>query len=428
MPSEQEQAQQLREQGNALYKSGKLRQAIDIYQKTLQLTPEDYRPLSNLSAVHSELGEYASCSTYGIKALGIVIGSDETTALPKIVVRVVKAHLYLKEYDIARQIINTFKNFPIEREFYTAAIEHGEAVNSAFSDERQLRKKIQSDVPSYRPAISTNRECYNLGHDNLQPLLEESVIMDEYDVSVFLGGVGDARNLNGTWFLFNIFEEASKRVTGISSKKYHFTINDIKPVVLARNLVLFSMLDDLAVNTHLSEIERLERLSIVYYVFATQIMPRFAFDHLYKVIDSIIETLETKAPVIPWVRVYDTDKPLILDALRAWKSTDLLNLTSTGKLISQTVSTMMTDDMGRFDLQGSEPNTIPKGCETEFHCYNKTLLLRAPPPVLKKHDPELLKLLDSDASIPALRDHLDKNWHVNTTFLDDDWHLKESWH
>lgn len=65
-----EDATSLRERGNALYKSGRVQQAIDLYQQAVAAaSPDDPLPFSNLSAAQYEIGRYQEAISSAQKAL-----------------------------------------------------------------------------------------------------------------------------------------------------------------------------------------------------------------------------------------------------------------------------------------------------------------------------------------------------------------------
>jgi tetratricopeptide (TPR) repeat protein len=54
-------SEEIRKEGNDLYKVGKIDQAIGCYTQAASLAPSASEPWSNLSAAHFELGDYQAC-------------------------------------------------------------------------------------------------------------------------------------------------------------------------------------------------------------------------------------------------------------------------------------------------------------------------------------------------------------------------------
>lgn len=84
------------------------------------------------------------------------------------------------------------------------------------------------------------------------------------------------------------------------SRKYHFVINDINKCVLARDLVIFTLLNELKdLDPRLDDwgVVRgselgLEILATLCYVYIATMMPKFVFDHLRRVIDRVLRIIK----------------------------------------------------------------------------------------------------------------------------------------
>ncbi|KAL1970428.1 hypothetical protein VTN77DRAFT_4072 [Rasamsonia byssochlamydoides] len=442
-------AQSLREKGNALYKRGKVNEAIKTYRQAAQLArQDDYLPWSNLSAAYFEAGKYVDCVENGLQALKICNGHDNdhaataradaaSAAFQKLATRLIKAYLHTHQYQSAKfwldQLQLQSQLQDPELTLYRTAIDRAEAVWTAFPDERNHRLHLQRRLPRYRPAFSGYHEFFNVGHDDISDLIPVDVLVDlQKDVSVFLGGVGDARHFYSALALLGVTEQAQLRVaqkTGADElsrvkRRYHFTLNDLKAGALARDMVLFALLDELAVARDLPSLERLQRYAVVFYIFIGAIMPRFAFDHLNRVIDMLVEKLDRKEPILPWLRLYESDRAELLRALRSWRSDALLSLYSTADIISMAQFGLKEASIKATALYGFDPRRAPPGCEKEYATYHEAPFLLPPRPVLKQHEPELETLLETGASMDQLRKYLGENWCVNPTLLDEDWMIK----
>ena len=70
-----------------------------MYNQAVEVAPNDPAPLSNLSAVYFEQGDYASVVTASDRALELL---DDDAKRQKLLLRKVKSHVYLRDYDLAR--------------------------------------------------------------------------------------------------------------------------------------------------------------------------------------------------------------------------------------------------------------------------------------------------------------------------------------
>lgn len=244
--------------------------------------------------------------------------------------------------------------------------------------------------------------------------MDGEILAGEDDISMFFGGCGDMRHFYGS--LVDL--DGSEKSPSMMNRRYHFTLNDVKPAILARAMVMFCLLDELATSENLSNMELLERQAVIFYVFAAQLIPRVVFDRLHQVINSLIETLEARGTVLPWVQIHPADRRLILQVLRAWKREDLLALVSPEALAAQ-----VTPHLQRvFHKHKDNHTVIPPGCLPEFVVYSNTLLLLAPLPLVERYAPELRDRPTSIvASIPLLKSTIKENWMINTTILDEEW-------
>jgi hypothetical protein len=255
-------------------------------------------------------------------------------------------------------------------------------------------------------------------------MLDFSVLSDlKKDVSMFFAGIGDARHFYGQLVILNMTSERMATPSPVK-RRYHFSMNDRKAGTFARNLVLFVLLDELAVNKNMLQAQRTELYTVVYFLFLGAIIPRFVVARLDSVIDMVIERLENSDPstttaVLPWVHVYASDRPEILRALKSWKSDGSLTPQfSTARTMELTVM-----GLGMHRAMMSEQRA-PPGCQKEMETFFEVPFLQPPRSMLKEHEPELLKLLDGAASLQKLESYLTANWATNPTLLDEDWHVK----
>ncbi|KAH8700726.1 hypothetical protein BGW36DRAFT_405925 [Talaromyces proteolyticus] len=433
-------ARELREHGNALYKSGKLNEAIKIYHDAAHNASEDdYLPWSNLSAAYFETGNYKQAAHCAVKALSLCHQHHQANATcleQKLAPRILRAYLHAHQHDMARawlkQLSDSHTLPADELQQYQSSLDQAQAAWRAMPDEKAHRGRLAADVPRYRPAFAGYQEFYTVGHDEVTDLLGLPLCSDvKKDISVFFGGIGDARHFYGQLALLGAMERiSSSHAAGPIKRRYHFTLNDSKASVLARDMVLFAMLDELAVSKDMLQTERTEIYTVVYYVFVGIIIPRFAVRRLHRVIDRVIEGLEKGGNgLLPWMRVYEKDRAEIVRSLRFWKAQDdgggpLAALYSTGATIDRAVFQIRQQDVSQEIMYGTDSRRAPPGCQREFKTYPEAPFLQPPRSILKDHEPELLRLLETEASTEKLRAYLAKNWSTNPTLLDEDWHVK----
>ncbi|CRG86658.1 RNA-directed RNA polymerase L [Talaromyces islandicus] len=425
-------AQQLREKGNALYKKGKLTEAIKTYQDAARHAGnDDCLPWSNLSAAYFETGQYEQAATSALRALALCSRSDnnrrEAASLEKkLPPRVFRAYLHTHQYAMARQWLKRYETAaaPDELHQYRSSLDRAEAVWKATPDEKRFRRDLEAEAPRYRPQYDVHYEFYNVGHDEITDILDFSVLSDlKRDISVFFAGVGDARHFYGQLVTLDMTSERMATSSPVK-RQYHFSMNDRKASTFARNIVLFALLDELAISKDMPQAQRTELYTVVYFLYLGAIIPHFVVARLDGVIDMIIERLEnsdsgTATVVLPWVQVYPSDRPEIVRALKSWKSD--------GSLTPQfsAARTIELAVMGlRMHRAMISENRAPPGCQKEMDTFSEVPFLQPPRSMLKEHEPELLKLLDGAASVQKLKSYLTANWTTNPTLLDEDWHGK----
>jgi len=96
----------------------------------------------------------------------------------------------------------------------------------------------ETDNASYENAV----EYYHFGHDGSEPLFDSKLgnSLESVKNLCFIG-IGDGRNLFATLLSIANHERATTQ-----HSKYHITINDINPCAIARLLLFFQILNDMA--------------------------------------------------------------------------------------------------------------------------------------------------------------------------------------
>jgi Domain of unknown function (DUF4470) len=276
---------------------------------------------------------------------------------------------------------------------------------------------------------SGRQHTFNTSLDEVTDLVDFAVHSNiERNLSVFLGGVGDARHFYAQLAILGVTERMSIHSASPSKRKYQFTLNDKNSDAVGRNLVLSVLLDDLACLTDLPQAERTELYTVVFYLFAGVIIPRYVLDRLFRTVDLIIGRLRNNEPVLPWLKIYNADRDELLCALESWKTWHVINQCPTSEVIDRTVQDLNDVTTSYKSVYGSDDRPrAPSGCRQEFETYFKAPFLQAPRSVMREHEPELLRLVETDASGEKLYSYITEHWCVNPTVIDSkDWHLREA--
>jgi hypothetical protein len=112
-----------------------------------------------------------------------------------------------------------------------------------------------------------------------------------------------------------VISEAEK-LKGSPKRKYHFTVNDIAKSALARNLVVWMLLEIVAATAEADERQRV--LNTVFFVYLSTMMPSYAFEILEETISKAIEALEKGESPLKWLFLHKKDIPSYLSALKYW--------------------------------------------------------------------------------------------------------------
>ena len=141
-------------------------------------------------------------------------------------------------------------------------------------------------------------------------------------IAILFAGIGDARHLLQTFQVVALLESR-----GTTRMKYHFTVNDVKHEVFARDFLFFMLLHEVADSlppegtTPLTlGNEALLALTTLYYIYIGQIMPGEIFDHLQKTITSTIDALDSGNSLPRWIRIDSKDVSAVKAVLQSWNT------------------------------------------------------------------------------------------------------------
>lgn len=155
-----------------------------------------------------------------------------------------------------------------------------------------------------------------MGHDHALTQFDGELPETQPDKTSFLFvGIGDARRVFAT--LAAVASHERKR-PGPRTKRHHFTLVDLKASPLARDLIIFWLLDELS-NAD-GKAER-DTTVAIYYIFVGTIMPSRAYEKLQSSIAKIINALETDSQIPDWLFVGRSDRSALIRHLVYWVST-----------------------------------------------------------------------------------------------------------
>jgi predicted transposase YbfD/YdcC len=361
------------------------------YEEAIKLAPADNAPLRNLSAALYELGDYEACTRTAAKAIALLgeeTGEEVVANVQKLNQRVEKAKIH--------------------------------AYEAPEEERRQQRLKISRNLPRYRPSMFVTTEYFNVGHDVASTLFGDDGIFERFSakskkVSFFFGGVGDARNAFQTLSVIAELEKARK----IPHRQYHITLNDIHKAALARDLVICLLLEDLSKVDENSD-DGLMILNTIFFIFISTMMPAYAFDHLNQTIDRALGSLKAGRQPLKWLYLHKKDLPDYLAALGYWRDTAPKVLTNR-RIMTKVAVAMMQK------LPGHLSDPARKPFKNEEQLYREVAVLFPPLEILKRHDPEMLKLAEKVSSTTkgdskAFEKHIEEHWHWNVTLMDKEWY------
>jgi hypothetical protein len=229
---------------------------------------------------------------------------------------------------------------------------------------------------------------------------------------LLFAGIGDARNLYATLMLITESE-----LKAPSNRTFRITVNDIKPHAIARNLVIWLLLDELANNDEQS----LEIINAVFFIFSAAIMPAGAYGWLQNTIIKAITALDTGIGMPSWVKIPSSDHRPILLVLQSWKD-EAPQLYSNSFFVAEILCAMQSDEAFSMDEY-----RVPEECRGEVECYRRTLALRPPRALMRKDEPELEKLFrsfdtkKSSSAASKVQAYIEANWKPNVTIFDVKW-------
>ncbi|KAM0716120.1 hypothetical protein Q7P37_008634 [Cladosporium fusiforme] len=394
-----ESAEDVRKSGNELYKAGKLLEAVACYKHAAELAPSDAAPLSNHSAAYFELGQHKACRETCQAALKLLNNGNDLSA-QKLHLRSLKASLLLKDIDHARGSL--------------ASLDLNEEKNrlekclGLVDDNRHCgldaEMRIISDLPIIKPQLQDALEYYVIGHDSPESLYD-STLADTF---------------------MHIFTDRLKGK--LKDQYFHFTLVDIMPAVIARDLLVFLLLDDLSKTIRTKRSERSLLLQCLYYTYLSPIMPGRLAAILQARIQCAIDILEDKQLPPAYLDIPHIHRPKVLRVLKQWQHDASARLPVSKMrraIVSQQCSERIKWNLQHSRMMGPIPNTAPQW-EMEQHFYEQTGVLTMPKPNDAAYQNEIRSAFETSSTgrierKDAVAEKVEADWASNVTMIDLDW-------
>ncbi|KAI1820128.1 hypothetical protein F4861DRAFT_88847 [Xylaria intraflava] len=416
-----------RNRGNTLYRAGDLIAAESAYIEASRLTPGDPRPLSNISAVKFETGNYIGAALFCESALSLLEKTPDSTLEHKLLLRLAKAYLLAKQYAKATTAISRIAAVE-DREQLEKSVASMQASDLLYPEARKLWSTVLERLPRFRPALYNEPEYYTVGHDDAHSVFfhDKNLLSARQNVhSVLYAGIGDGRNLLATISFIGLMAMGNPSVL---SKKFHFTLLDIKPTVFARDLLMFRLLLDAADEAKAASTETLAALS---YLYTTPVMPPWAYSRIQRAIRNLLKELQNQdADVMGRFYVDTQSRAAISRHLQSWQRKPE-GWYSTQEFLDRTRRQLLSTKFRIMATYGSEPGSnnlrTPPVCEAgspDVRGYEDLGVMLPDMPFLEKHEGQLLKLLKAHAKTrnTANKEKLDQylydKWQPNLTLID----------
>ncbi|KAJ6461174.1 hypothetical protein C8R47DRAFT_116012 [Mycena vitilis] len=343
MSAAKQKADAFKDQGNALFKEGKMLEASKLYAKAEAAAPNENVYPANLSAALYEMGDYAGsldaiARSWKLSSANTGLTLRLATRAAKALAHGVRGGTITPSALAARaQIIGGLEAVALQQEKTDAESSpesvrvwhEWRAVESENGNAQDARVRL-AEMSIARCSVNPMLQYYPVGQDEMLSLFDDWGPRDPYplkistfsktslsELSFLFGGVGDARNVFATLI------GAHRAYKGLPKDKrsvmrVHLTLLDIHPSALARDLVVLMLLNDW-MTPGLSPAALAETQATLMYTYAGAIMPPYAHARQQKTIKSLQEQLTVVPPLLPaWLHVNASAIPALQASLTYW--------------------------------------------------------------------------------------------------------------
>ena len=232
-------------------------------------------------------------------------------------------------------------------------------------------------------------------------------------LAFFFGGIRDARNLYATILEIDRLEQSvAKRHT----RTYHATMNDVNPRALARDLVMFHLLDELKSLPISGENNRTALLATIFFMFIGAVVPSYVSDRIQKAAEAVLIELQSKNSHLHWLKIYDRDRPELIRVLKSWKS-KLKSIWNPAEVTERLIWHYRDSNQNHRRLVDEDKPRA--GCKQEIKYFLRMGVLW--PPLFKIKEPNSAVTTRPDGGSKSSKSHVLQGWRVNVTMLDPDW-------
>lgn len=219
----------------------------------------------------------------------------------------------------------------------------------------------------------------------------------------------------------------SDRLQGkLKDQSFHLTLVDIKPAVIARDLVLFLLLDDLSklARARGPSPKRSLLQACLYYTYISLIMPSRVAAVLQARIQLAIAILEDKQPPPAYLDIPHIYRPEVLRMLKQWQHDAGARL-PVSKMRREIVRQRSLERM-RMGLRMGPMPDVPPEWRLEQQFYEQTGVLTISEPHDTIYGDEIRSAFKAPstgkiAQKDAVAKRVEADWASNVTMIDLDW-------
>ncbi|KAL8668069.1 MAG: hypothetical protein Q9202_000047 [Teloschistes flavicans] len=405
-------AEKLRQQGNELYKSKNIPEAIKCYNEAAILAPKDPSPYSNLSAAHYEMGLYTQCIS-DIRTASQLAGTESSLLEKKLALRLAKAQLQTYDYQVAA---NTLAQMTKGQDKTVLGSICQRYIEYSQVDKEIYRREQLSQLPKCLCALGETKEYYVVGHDEACSQMDSNMFgSSERFISIFFAGIGDARNLYATLLKIDQLEQED---SAIPSRKYHLTINDIKAEALARDILVLFLLTEFDSIDVSKEIERTEALTTLFFLYIAPVVPQRIAELIQAAIDRLIDSLVPEKTIAEYLHICSDDIGPLVEALRSWRG-QLRSKYS----VAEALQMHLNHCKSSFPAYSEhvERSVEPNIWESERTLFAQTGVCRPPESWVHEYEPILAGIRSNKKHVKKIKAYVADKWTMNVTMLDSRW-------
>ncbi|KAJ3509541.1 hypothetical protein NLJ89_g5174 [Agrocybe chaxingu] len=274
------------------------------------------------------------------------------------------------------------------------------------------------DVCSFAEGLDMNRHSQTL---DLKAMMENG----DKEFSFLFGGSSDARHVFGTLIRLANWKDKLTR-QGNPDFSVHLTVVDIHPASIARNLIMFTLLDEISRNRPKKDSARVVELyATLFYLSTSIILPDYCHKIIVETSSSLASKLAQTAYNLPrWLHLDRETTSSVLGVLRYWakplpKTTAAFLAATKDHLHSCTEA---LESVHNYPKSDSDLEDYAQNMQGEADIYDRTKVLLPPKPFLPRH-PAFRRLVDAYGNVPAstwksLNREVEQTWKPNPTVFE----------